>query len=270
MEGLSAAEYIQVEVDAGSRVMTITLNRRDNAKNTMNTGLLEALHDLLLPQTIYPDLMGVILRSANPKVFSTGADIEGELSGLSSTQAARFSRVGREIFAMLSHIPSVTIAAIGGFALGGGLELSLACDFRIATKSARLGLPEINLGIIPGWGGTQRLPRLIGRSRALRMILSGDPISGTTALEWGLVDELCEAHEDLLPTAQKLLARFADKSPRAIAMAKRAVLEGEQIPLTSALNMESELFGLAWSTDDRVEGIGAFLEKRRPKWPEQA
>jgi enoyl-CoA hydratase len=172
------------------------------------------------------------------------------------------------VFGLLGSVPCPTVAAISGFALGGGLELALCCDFRIATKGARLGLPEINLGLIPGWGGTQRLPRLIGQPRALRLILSGEPLNATQALECGLVDELVHDYAALHPAAEKLLARYQGKSRHALALAKRAVNEGGELSFAEGLELESELFGLAWNSPDRTEGIAALMEKRRARWPE--
>ena len=265
---LSESEHIQTQFDENTRILTVTLNRRDNSKNQIHRDIVFELEDILKTQLLEPTLHGLILNSAHEKVFSTGADIEGVLSKLSATDATRFSRQGRAVFGFITQLPCPSVAAISGFALGGGLELALCCDFRIAAKNVRLGVPEINLGVLPGWGGTQRLPRLIGRSRALRMILSGDPVNAATALEWGLVDEVVDGYEDLHPAAVKLLGRFNNKSLRALEIARRAVNEGLSLPLPAALDLESELFGLAWSTPDREEGISAFMEKRRPKWPE--
>ncbi len=258
---------IRTEVDAQTRVLTITLDRRDNEKNQINSPLIEELQQVLIGELVRPQYRGLILRSSREKVFSTGADIEGQLAGIGPVEAARFSHHGREVFGLFSRLPYLTVAAVSGFALGGGVEICLCCDFRIAAKNARMGLPEINLGLLPGWGGTQRLPRLIGRPRALRMILSGDPINAATALEWGLVDEVVESYAELPAAAAKLLGRYAGKSARAVAAVKRAIYEGAELPLDAALNHESEIFGLAWSTDDRAEGIQALIEKRRPVWP---
>jgi enoyl-CoA hydratase len=248
-------------------VLTITLDRRDNEKNQFNSALIEDLQEVLAAELAHPQYRGLILRSSREKVFSTGADIEGQMVSIEPVAAAHFSRHGHGVFGLLNLLPYVTVAAISGFALGGGLEICLCCDFRIATKGVRLGLPEINLGVVPGWGGTQRLQRLIGRARALRMILSGDPVNAATALEYGLVDEVVESYDALHGAAQKLIARFAGKSARAVAAAKRAVYEGAELPLHAALHLESEIFGLAWSTPDRAEGVQALIEKRRPVWP---
>jgi enoyl-CoA hydratase len=259
---------IRTEVDAQTRVLTLTLDRRDNEKNQIHSPLIEELQHVLIGEMLHPQYRGLILRSSREKVFTTGADVEHELAVIGPAEAARFSRHGREVFGLLPRLPYLTVAAISGFALGGGLELSLCCDFRIVTKGARIGLPEINLGLLPGWGGTQRLPRLIGQPRALRMILSGDPVNSATALEWGLVDEVVETYAELPTAAAKLLARYAGKPASAVAAVKRALYEGAELPLGAALNHESEIFGLTWSTPARAEGIQALIEKRRPVWPE--
>lgn len=258
---------IRLEVNPQTRVLTLTLDRRDNEKNQLNSPLIEELQEVLIGELVHPKYQGLILRSSREKVFSTGADIEGQLAGIDPNEAARFSRHGREVFGLFARLPYITVAAISGFALGGGLEMCLCCDFRIATKGARLGLPEINLGVIPGWGGTVRLPRLIGRQRALKMIISGDPVNAATALEYGLVDEVVVDYAALPAAAEKVLARYAGKSARAVAAAKRVIYEGAELPLSAALNFESEVFGLAWSTPDREEGVRALIEKRRPVWP---
>jgi enoyl-CoA hydratase len=260
--------YLRVEFDQDTRVATVILDRQDNDKNQINTGLIRALMAVLAEEYLSSEAKGLILISGKEKVFSTGADIDNELKDLHAAQAARFSRAGREVFAILGKLPCLTVACLSGFALGGGLELALNCDFRLAVKTARLGVPEINLGVIPGWGGTQRLPRLIGANRALQMILSGDPIKAAQAEEWGLVDDTVESYAELRPAAAALLAKYSAKSRNAIAIAKRAVWEGLSGDLAHGLNMESEMFALAWGTPDRNEGIAAYLAKRKPVWPE--
>ncbi|MCH7471947.1 enoyl-CoA hydratase/isomerase family protein [bacterium] len=261
-------DFFQTALNDDTGVLTITLSRGDDKKNQLSIAMVDALRSILQPELTQPTCKGLILASAKEKVFSTGADIEADLRHLSPEEAAGYSREGCKVFGMLTKLPCPTVAALSGFTLGGGLELALCCDFRVATKGARLGLPEINLGVMPGWGGTQRLQRLIGRSRALRIILSGAPVNAAAALDWGLVDEVVDTYQQLLPAAEKILAQFTGKSPRAVAMAKRAVYEGGDMDLVAALNHESDLFRLAWSTADRQEGISAFLEKRRPIWPD--
>ena len=165
----------------------------------------------------------------------------------------------------MDRCPQPIIAAIRGFALGGGLELALACDIRIAAEDAQLGLTEVTLGIIPGGGGTQRLPRLIGRGKALEMILTGARIPAAEALSIGLVEHVVPVAE-LLPSAQALARRIAEKPPIALRYAKEAVVSGLALPLADGLRLESDLSTLLRTTEDRVEGARAFVEKRKPKW----
>ncbi|MCC7476957.1 enoyl-CoA hydratase/isomerase family protein [bacterium] len=265
---MDVADFLKVERSADGRLLTLTMLSDANERNLLRQGLVAALRQTLEPELSSSRLKGLILMSGREKVFSTGADIDNEFPHLTAGTAVQFSREGRDVFGLLSRLPCPSIACIAGFALGGGLELALCCDFRIAARNARLGLPEINLGLIPGWGGTQRLPRLIGRSRALRMILSGEPVNAATALEYGLVEEVVETHCDLLPAAQKMLSRYSDKSSRIMALAKRAIYGGEDQPLAAGLDHESELFGQAWATPDREEGVEAFYAKRKAQWPE--
>jgi enoyl-CoA hydratase len=269
MSGVSQSEqYLRTEFDGATQLLTVILDRQDNDKNQIDTGLIKALMAVLSTEFLKPRSKGLILISGKEKVFSTGADIDNELKDLNAAEAARFARAGREVFSILGKLPCLTVACLSGFALGGGLELALNCDFRLAVKSARLGVPEINLGVIPGWGGTQRLPRLIGAHRALQLILSGDPIKAAQAEEWGLVDGTVESYADLRPAAAALLVKYAAKSRNAIAIAKRAVWEGLGTTLSQGLNLESEMFAQAWGTPDRSEGIAAYLAKRKPAWPE--
>jgi enoyl-CoA hydratase len=157
------------------------------------------------------------------------------------------------------------IAAINGFAFGGGLELALACDLRFASKTAKMGLPEVSLGILPGYGGTQRLPRLIGPGPALQMILTGDPVTADDALRLGLVNGVCEPAE-LLATCRSVAGKIVSRGPKALALAKEAVRRGTQTSLEAGLAIEAELFGTACGNAEKNEGMAAFLEKRKPTW----
>ena len=265
LDTMNLANYLKVDTDQGG-IMTVTLNRLGNPNNQFNTCMIRALDSVLRPQLMEPSARAIIIISSRPKVFSTGADIEGDMANLGTLKSARFCQTGQTCFDLLGLLDCPTLAAISGFTLGGGCELALACDFRLAHKNSRIGLPEINLGVLPGWGGTQRLPRLIGQPRAMKMILSGDPVNAATALEYGLVDQITETYEELIPAAKKLLSKFTRKSRSAIALAKRAIVQGGQVALDSGLKMESKLFALAWSTPDREEGLAAYLSKRKPKW----
>lgn len=265
---MSTEQYFRQELDRDTGIMTITMERPDNKRNQINTILLEQLRDFLVPELSHPRLRGLIIISGYEKVFSTGADIDGDLGHVNTAGAHRFVKLGSDVFEMLNSLRCMTVSCIAGFALGGGLEMAQATDFRIATTSARLGQPEINLGMIPGWGGTQRLPRLIGTPRARWMIYSGEPINGRTAHEWGLVDEVVENYDELLPAANALLGKILTKSSRALAAAKRTINVGLEMSLRDGLDYEVEVFSNCWSTPDREEGFKAHFEKRKPVWPE--
>lgn len=257
--------FFNIEFNDESRVLTVTINKDDDKYNSFSPQLVMTFADLLEHYEQNNEIRALILTASGDRVFSTGADIKGQFPFLDTFAARDLSSLGHRVFSMLEDAHYITLAAINGLALGGGLEIALACNFRVASTKARLGLPEINLGLMPGWGGTQRLQRVIGQSRALQMVLSGDPIPAKTALEWGLVSAVFEP-EELLPGANKLLAAFAGKSGDALRIAKRAVVQGAKLPLPEALNFESESFGLLWSSPDRAEGVKAFMEKRKPNF----
>jgi enoyl-CoA hydratase len=242
-----------------TRVATLTLKRTDNERNQINPELMDHLEAQLKAAAERP-LRVLIVHSGYEKVFSTGADIES-IGDIDAAEALHFSRHGKSVFEMLEQLPCLTVCALNGFALGGGLELALHCDLRIAAASARMGLPEINLGIIPGWGGTQRLPQVVGRSRALRMILSGEPVNAETALSHGLVDEVVPTYAELVPAAEKLAGKFSDKPREATGRAKQAVYGASS-------ELESTLFSAAWGSAERSEGTAALIAKRRPSWPD--
>jgi len=204
-----------------------------------------------------------VIFTGEGKAFVAGADIE-EIAGISDVFAGReFSLLGQEVFANIAAMPQVTIAAINGYALGGGLELALACDLRVASTKAKLGLPEVGLGLIPGFGGTQRLPRLIGVGRALDLILTGRHVPAEEALGLGLVNRVAE---DALAAAKELAAAVLKNGPVALSLAKEAVFRGLDVPLPEALEIEADLFGLVTRTRDFEEGTRAFLEKRKPEF----
>ena len=240
-------------------VAGLTLRRLDNERNQINPELIDHLEQAVKSAAQMAP-RALIISSGYEKLFSTGADVES-LGYANAQEALDFSHRGKAVFSLLQQLPALTICCLNGFTLGGGLELALHCDLRIATANARMGLPEINLGIIPGWGGTQLLPPVVGRSHALRMILSGEPVNAETALAWGLVDEVVSTQADLLPAAEKLAAKFADKAKGAFGKAKQAVYAGET-------EHESTLFAIAWDSEERKEGIAALIGKRRPVWPE--
>ena len=206
----------------------------------------------------------VILTGAGEKAFVAGADIAA-MEHLSVEEARRFSELGRRLAARIEGLAAPVIAAVNGFALGGGLELALACDFIIAATNARLGQPEVNVGVLPGFGGTQRLARRVGIGRARQLIYTGEPITAEEARSWGLCNEVTGPSE-LLPRARALAERIAGRSPLAVTAAKRAIRAGEDLPLERALMLEQDAFASLFASEDQKEGMRAFLEKRPPAW----
>ncbi|MCD6119311.1 enoyl-CoA hydratase/isomerase family protein [bacterium] len=263
MAGMEFEKFFHVDFDEPEGILTLTIEKEGDKYNTFGPDLIENLKVLLEDYYENDAIRALILTANGKKVFSTGADITGQFPNLDPMGALHFSRVGQRVFQMLGQAPFITCAAINGFALGGGLEIALACDFRTASSRARLGLPEINLGLMPGWGGTQRLPRIVGKAKALELILSGDPISAKEARELGILSAVFEPG-DLISGTKKFLSKFTKKSRNAIKIAKRAVIGGLRLNINEGLDLESELFGLLWSSPDREEGVNAFMEKRKP------
>jgi enoyl-CoA hydratase len=209
-------------------------------------------------------IRAVLITGGGEKAFVAGADI-GELASVSALEGEQLARRGQRIFSLIENCGKPAIACINGFALGGGCELALACTLRIASSSARLGQPEVKLGILPGYGGTQRLPRLIGKGAALKLILTGEIISAEEALRIGLVDEVTSP-DQLLARGEQIAQAIAGMAPLAVRDSIRAVNAGYDLPLAAGLELEASLFGLACSTNDKAEGARAFLEKRAPSW----
>lgn len=234
---------------------------RPKALNALNRETLEALAATFEELGADAEVLGIVLTGAGERAFVAGADI-AELRELTAESALRFARRGQEVMRTIERTEKPVIAAIGGYALGGGLELALACHLRVAGPKAKLGLPEVKLGVIPGYGGTQRLPRLIGRGRALRMILTADPVDSEDALASGLVDAV---REDAVEGASELLDRVLANGPLAVRNALLAVDAGLS-GLEDGLLAEASLFSSLAGTDDMREGVGAFLEKRRPQF----
>jgi enoyl-CoA hydratase len=258
---MKSYETIVYAVD--DHVATVTLNRPD-VHNAQNDTLRRELYDIFAALGTDDDVKVVIVTGAGERAFSAGADIREFVAPASPTEL-RERRKRLDYRAMMERCPQPIIAAINGFALGGGLELALACDIRIAAETAQLGLTEVNLAIIPGGGGTQRLPRLIGRGKALEMILTGARIPAAEALRIGLVERVVPAG-DALEAAIELARTIADKAPIALRYAKEAVVKGLGMSLEDGLRLEGDLSTLLRTTEDRVEGARAFLEKRKPRW----
>ncbi|MCU0452606.1 MAG: enoyl-CoA hydratase-related protein [Bacteroidetes bacterium] len=258
--------YQTLLVDVAERICTVTINRPDklNALNALAKSELRALFDSL---TMDPGVDVVIITGVGEKAFVAGTDV-GELSALNATSGRPFAAAGQSVFSMIEGLGKPVIAAVNGYALGGGCELALACHIRIASENARFGQPEVNLGVIPGYGGTQRLPRLVGEGRAMEMILSGDPIDAHEAFRIGLVNKVVSQTE-LLATCRALAAKIASKGQSAVRLAIQAVHASWEMHLDEGLEMEAGLFGTACGTDDFREGVQAFLEKRKPNFTGQ-
>jgi len=255
--------YQTILVDREDHVATITLNRPD-VLNAQNNPMREELLQVFAALKSDEDVRAIVVTGAGERAFSAGADIK---EFLESAVPTRFREQRRHLDyrGEMERCPQPIIAAIRGFALGGGLELALACDIRIAAEDAQLGLTEINLAIIPGGRGTQRLPRLVGRGKALEMILTGARVPAAEALRIGLVERVVPV-ADLMPAALTLARTMADKAPVALRYAKEAVVSGLALPLADGLRLETDLSTLLRTTEDRVEGARAFVEKRKPKW----
>ena len=254
-------ETLLVERDGAVAVVTINRPKVLNALNRQTIGEIDrAMRELQRDEAI----RAVVLTGAGEKSFVAGADIN-ELAVLSPAEGQLHGRHGQAVFDLIEHLGKPVVAAINGFALGGGCELAMACTLRIAADSARFGQPEINLGIIPGYAGSQRLPRLVGKGRALEILLTGDMIGAVRAHEIGLVNRVVPAAE-LLAEAKKLAAVLASKAPVAARYIIEAVNRGMDMPLGAAQVFEGTLFGLVASTDDMKEGTKAFLEKRQASW----
>jgi enoyl-CoA hydratase/carnithine racemase len=254
-------ETILYAVD--EQVATITLNRPE-VHNAQNDTLRRELHAAFTALSTDDDVKAIVITGAGERAFSAGADIREFVEPASPTQL-RERRKRIEYRAVMDRCAQPIIAAINGFALGGGLELALACDIRIASENATLGLTEINLAIIPGGGGTQRLPRLVGKGKALEMILTGARIPASEALRIGLVERVVPAGE-ALKAAGALARTIAEKAPIALRYAKESVVKGLGMALEDGLRLEGDLSTLLRTTEDRLEGAKAFLEKRKPRW----
>ncbi|EGL84116.1 Enoyl-CoA hydratase/isomerase [Caldalkalibacillus thermarum TA2.A1] len=252
--------YQYLSLSRQDRVAVVTLNRPP--ANALSPELLQEL-DRVLTEIEQDSSLKVVVVHGEGRFFAAGADIKGFTAISSAEEAERLAREGQQIFNRMEAFPKPVIAAIHGAALGGGLELALACHIRLATPDAKLGLPELNLGIIPGFAGTQRLPRIVGKGKSLEMILTSQPVSGEEAETLGLVNK-CVSQDDLLNEALGLAKQIAEKSAVSVAYSLEAVNYGEQHGLTEGQQKEAELFGRVFTTEDAKEGVQAFLEKRKP------
>ncbi len=244
------------------RVATVTINRPDKL-NALNTAVRREFVAALKELAANDDVRVVVVTGAGEKAFVAGADI-AEFEGRTPVEQFRVMK-GFGLVEAVDAFPKPVIAAINGFCLGGGCELALACDIRIASAKARLGQPEVNLGILPGAGGTQRLPRLVGLGTAYKLLYTGEMVGAEEALRIGLVDEVVPP-DQLMTRVRELAGTIADKSPVALQLIKEAVRASVRQPLDEGLRLETSLFGLAFSSEDKKEGVSAFLAKRKAEF----
>src|SRR5438874_3388783 len=241
----------------------VTLNR-PTVLNALNQRTWENLRTALEDARDDAQVRGVILTGAGDKAFIAGADIS-ELAQVTAVEAEKSSSYGQEVLNIIENLGKPVIAAVNGFALGGGCETAMACTIRLATESARFGQPEVKLGVPPGGGGTQRLPRLVGKGRALQLILSGEMIPAQEAYRIGLVNEVVPA-ADLLPRAEAILKQIFANAPLAVKFSLEAVNKGLETSQAEGLSLEASFFGLCAGTEDKKEGTQAFLQKRAPQF----
>lgn len=250
-------EFITYEVEGQIGIITIN---RPKALNALNSAVLDEL-DKTLDAVDQEAIRCLILTGAGEKSFVAGADI-GEMSTLTKAESEAFGKKGNDVFRKLETFPIPVIAAVNGFALGGGCEISMSCDIRICSENAVFGQPEVGLGITPGFGGTQRLARIVGTGKAKEMIYGARNIKAEEAYRIGLVNNVYPA-EELMPAAKKLASTIARNAPIAVRNCKRAINEGIQVDMDQAIVIEEKLFGSCFETCDQKEGMNAFLEKRK-------
>lgn len=249
---------IIVEVENEIAVVTIS---REKSLNALNSETLAELKECFENISERKDVRVLILTGAGKKAFVAGADIS-EMVNATPAEGRKMGMLAKEAFMLLETMPQVTIAAVNGYALGGGCEISMACDIRIASDNAKFGQPEVGLGILPGFGGTQRLARLVGKGRAKEIIFTCDQIDAQEAYRIGLANKVVP-QEELLNTCKSMAEKIMSKGSYAISLAKEAINTGLETDLASGLTLEADLFGLSFSTADKKEGMTAFLEKRK-------
>lgn len=258
---MSDLRNINVSWDGDLAIVTVDRQEKMNALNAEVFSEIGAAFDSLR----YDDkVRGVIVTGAGEKAFVAGADI-GELAKMNAMEGVKVSRTGQGIFRAIERFPKPVLAAVGGYALGGGCELALACHIRVASERARFGLPEVGLGIIPGYGGTVRLARLVGVGRAVEMALTGEMIRAEAAKEMGLVTHVVP-HDEVMDRAKEILRKVTKNGPLAVKLVLESIYRGLDSTLLEAMGVESSLFGLLASTEDVKEGMTAFLEKRKPEF----
>ena len=262
-ETSTALPLANVLYEVRGSIAYVTVNR-PKVLNALNTPTWSDLKTAFKDARANPAVRGVILTGAGDKAFIAGADI-GELAQVSAFEAEQSSRFGQEVLDLIENLGKPVVAAINGFALGGGCETAMACTLRIAVGGAKFGQPEVALGLVPGGGGTQRLPRLVGKGRALQLILSGEMIDAQEAYRIGLINEIVQP-ADLLTRAEAILKAITSKAPIAIKFALEAVNKGLETSQSEGQLLEASYFGLCAATEDKKEGTAAFLEKRAPRF----
>jgi enoyl-CoA hydratase len=255
-------ENIRTENKDG--ILWITIDR-PKVRNALNAKTVEEIASAFASARSDDSVHAIIVTGAGEKAFVAGADIN-ELATMTPVSGKFVSEQGQSVFLQIERFPKPVIAAINGFALGGGCELALACHIRIASENAQIGLPEVTLGIIPGYGGTQRMARLVGKAKAFELICTGDRVSAAEAERIGLVNRVVPA-DQLLAAAEELAKRIASRSPVAVRAAMEAINHGIDMPFEEGQLLEATLFGLLCATEDMKEGMAAFLEKREARFP---
>ena len=256
-----AYENLLLEKEGALAILYVN---RPKALNALNKDTLLEMKDAITSIKDDPEVDVLIVTGAGDKSFVAGADI-AFMQSLTAVEAREFGALGQEVFRMIEAMEKPSIAAVNGFALGGGCELAMCCDFRIASSKARFGQPEVGLGITPGFGGTQRLPRLVGSGMARQMLYTADVINASEALRIGLVNNVV-APEELMDVVKGIAGRIISKGKLAVRFSKVAANEGLQTDIDRAMTIEADLFGLCFSTEDQKEGMGAFIEKRSPNF----
>ncbi|MDR3592147.1 MAG: short-chain-enoyl-CoA hydratase [Negativicutes bacterium] len=257
------SEYANLLFEKEGGIGIVTINR-PKALNALNADTIKELDKMADQLANDDEVKVVILTGAGDKAFVAGADIT-EMQPMSAMEGRNWGKLGQAVFNKIENLPKPVIAAINGFALGGGNELAMSCDIRIASDKAKFGQPEVSLGIPPGFAGTQRLPRLVGKGRAKELLFTGDMIDAAEAYRIGLANKVVTS-EELMDTAKALAKKIMSRAPLAVQICKAAVNEGLDVDLESGVAYEAEVFGLCFATADQKEGMAAFVEKRKPNF----
>ena len=255
-------DYNCIKFDRESNDIGILTVNRPDVLNALNWDTLRELRDIVENKLPQQELRTLILTGAGSKAFVAGADI-AQMNNMTTREFQDYVQYAHKVYELIESCPIPSIAAINGYALGGGCELALACDIRIASEKARLGFPEVKLGIFPGWGGTQRVTRVLGLGKTKELVFTGEMIDAEEALRIGLVERVVP-HEEIMNEARKLAGAIAKRGPIAVSMSKTAINSGSEMDLQRALLLEKTLVALCFDSNDRVEGMKAFMEKREP------